>query len=82
MKPVPQWALYAPPVGHNDMLGRYYGNEAWEDAPAPARIDPFLDAAFHLTPLPRPYSAEWSRFLQITQPGAYRLGLRVVGWAQ
>jgi hypothetical protein len=47
-----------------------------------ARIDPFLDAYWHLTPLPRPYSAEWLGALQAPRAGTYQLSLRAVDWAQ
>jgi hypothetical protein len=59
MEVVPQWALYAPPVGYNGLQGSYYTSAAWEGTPALVRVDPFLDTYYHLTPLPRPYSAEW-----------------------
>jgi hypothetical protein len=79
---VPQWALYAPPVAGHGLLGSYYGNASWEGAPALARIDPFLDTYYHLTPLPRPYSAEWVGALHVPQSGTYQLGLRAADWAQ
>ncbi|MCL4304071.1 MAG: glycosyltransferase family 39 protein [Anaerolineae bacterium] len=79
---VPPWAFYRPPVTNHGLQGNYYTNANWEGAPALARIDPFLDIYFHITPLPRPYTAEWSGVLAAPQGGAYTLGLRAVDWAQ
>ena len=75
---VPSQVLYHSPVTANGLLGRYFANPDWRGAPALARIDPLLDMYFHLTPLPRPYSVEWSGELEVPQAGTYRLGLRAV----
>jgi len=82
MTAVPQWALYAPGVSYHGLMGSYYANENWEGPPSLARVDPFLDTYYHLTPLPRPYSVEWVGVLDVPQPGRYQLGLRAVDWAQ
>lgn len=79
---VPQWALYAPPVTPHGLRGSFYGNASWEGPPVLVRVDPFLDTYFHLTPLPRPYSAEWVGTIEIPFTGTYQLGLRAVDWAQ
>jgi hypothetical protein len=79
---VPTWALYASPISRHGLLGKYYPNSDWSGTPAMARIDPFLDIYFHLTPLPRPYSVEWSGWLDVPEEGAYFLGLRAVDQAQ
>jgi transglutaminase-like putative cysteine protease len=71
---VPQWAFYRPPVTNHGLQGNYYANANWEGAPTLARIDPFLDMYFHITPLPRPYTAEWSGVLVAPQEGPYGLG--------
>jgi sugar lactone lactonase YvrE len=64
------------------LLGTFYANAQWSGQPAFQRIDPFLDVYFHLVPLHRPYTVEWTGSLEITQPGLYRLGLRAVQEAQ
>lgn len=79
---LPQWALYAPPIANHGLLGSYYPNDRWEGRPALQRIDPFLDTYFHFTPLPRPYTVEWTGSLDVPQSGLYRLGLRAVQEAQ
>jgi sugar lactone lactonase YvrE len=79
---VPTWALYSPPIGGYGLLGKYYANPDWEGAPTIERIDPVLDVYFHLTPLPRPYSVEWTGVLNVPESGIYQLGLRSVDQAQ
>ncbi|MFQ5577180.1 MAG: PA14 domain-containing protein, partial [Anaerolineae bacterium] len=64
------------------LLGRYYPNPNWDGQPALVRNDPFLDTYFHLTPLPRPYSAAWEGMLDAPESGVYVLGLRSVGAAR
>lgn len=75
---VPAWALYSQPVTNHGLLGRYFPNNDWSGPPALERIDPFLDNYFHLIPLQRPYTVEWSGSLIAPQSGEYRLGLRAV----
>lgn len=79
---VPQWVFYRSPVTNHGLQGTYYANDNWEGAPALARIDPFIDTYFHITPLPRPYSVEWVGVLVAPQAGSYGLGLRAIDWAE
>lgn len=79
---VPTWALYSPPVGRHGLLGKYYASPDWQGAPAMQRVDPILNQYFHLTPLPRPYSVEWTGVLDVPESGVYSLGLRAVDRAQ
>ncbi|GAB4433352.1 MAG: hypothetical protein Kow0031_14910 [Anaerolineae bacterium] len=81
-EPLPAWALYAAPVSNHGLLGSYYANPNWEGQPAFQRIDPFLDTYFHLIPLERPYSVEWTGAMVAPQSGVYRLGLRAVQEAE
>ncbi len=81
-EPVPNWALYALPVTNHGLLGTFYPNDSWAGPPALQRIDPFLDTYFHLLPLQRPYSVEWSGQLVAPQTGMYQLGLRAVPAAE
>ncbi len=81
--PIPQNAFYRPPAAtHNGLLGKYYPNPHWSGSPAFLRIDPVLDTYFHLTPLPRPYSVEWTGQIEVLSGGPYTLGIRSVGKAQ
>ena len=77
--PIPISSLYVPPVSTNGLLGRYFGNDSWDGQPALQRIDPVLATYFHNTPLPRPYTVEWSGKLAINQAGVYRFGLECIG---
>jgi DNA-binding beta-propeller fold protein YncE/4-amino-4-deoxy-L-arabinose transferase-like glycosyltransferase len=79
---IPTWALYSPPVHAYGLLGKYYPNSNWQDAPTLERIDPTLNVYFHLTPLPRPYSVEWTGILDVPESGVYGLGLRAVDEAR
>lgn len=79
---VPVWALYVPPVANHGLLGTFYPNDSWQGPPALQRIDPFLDTYFHLIPLQRPYTAEWTGALIAPQTGVYSLGLRAVQEAE
>ncbi len=88
---IPQWNLYSSPISNHGLLGSYYQNDSWQGQPILQRwqgqpilqrIDPFLDTYFHFTPLPRPYSVEWSGSLIVPQSGLYQLGLRAVPAAQ
>jgi hypothetical protein len=75
---IPQWALYGLPVAAHGLLGKYYPNPDWQGTPAMERVDPLLNVYFHLTPLPRPYSVEWTGALEVPYGGVYGLGLRSI----
>jgi DNA-binding beta-propeller fold protein YncE len=75
---IPQWALYSLPVTAHGLLGKYYPNPNWQGTPALERVDPLLNIYFHLTPLPRPYSVEWTGALEVPYGGVYGLALRSV----
>jgi hypothetical protein len=79
---VPTEALYNFPISSNGLLGKYYANPDWEGKPKMERVDPILNIYFHLTPLPRPYSVEWTGILNAPQSGVYGIGLRSVDQAQ
>ncbi len=75
---IPASALYVPPVTSNGLLGKYYPNGDWQGTAALERIDPLLNLYFHITPLPRPYTVEWSGKIAIPQSGTYRFGLESI----
>lgn len=75
---VPAPALYVPPVTSNGLEGRYFANDSWQAPEAFARIDPNLNLYFHITPLPRPYTVEWTGKIAIPQAGFYRFGLESI----
>ncbi|MDQ3250494.1 MAG: PA14 domain-containing protein, partial [Chloroflexota bacterium] len=75
---IPAAALYVPPVSSNGLLGAYYANDQWQAPPALARIDPQLNSYFHVTPLPRPYTVEWTGKIAIPQSGPYHFGLESI----
>jgi sugar lactone lactonase YvrE len=79
---VPTKALYSFPISSNGLLGKYHPNPDWQGEPNMERVDPVLNVYFHLTPLPRPYSVEWTGILNVPESGVYGLGLRSVDQAQ
>ena len=82
MAPIPTWALYSFPVAAHGLLGEYYPNANWQGQPTLARVDPVLNVYFHVMPLPRPYSVEWTGALDVPYSGLYALGLRSVDAAR
>lgn len=80
---IPAWALYhGPQVASRGLLGAFYEGGDWSAAPALQRIDPLIDAYFHLIPLKRPYSVVWTGEIEIPEDGSYAFGLEVNGRAQ
>lgn len=79
LETLPTWVTYTtPPVVAHGLLGAYYSNSNWEGLPALQRIDPVLDVYFHLTPLPRPYSVDWTGKLEAPLSGPYTFALASV----
>jgi streptogramin lyase/4-amino-4-deoxy-L-arabinose transferase-like glycosyltransferase len=75
---IPASALYVPPIASNGLLGNYFPNNQWREPVALARIDSQLNLYFHVTPLPRPYTVEWTGKIAIPQSGSYRFGLESI----
>jgi len=75
---VPSWALYAPPVTPNGLLGRYYPNGEWQAPLDFARIDRRLGVYYHIAPLPTPYTIEWEGHLLIPEGGKYVFALQSI----
>ncbi|MBM4416744.1 MAG: hypothetical protein FJ033_00275 [Chloroflexi bacterium] len=71
---IPREFLFRAPVSNNGLLGKYYRGTEWAGEPGLQQIDPGLQHRFHLLPLPRPYSVEWTGKLYIPADGAYRFG--------
>lgn len=72
---IPPYYLYAPPITNHGLLARLYNGPSWEGEPALERVDDFLDTYFHLPPLPRPYSVEWTGVVVAPVDGVYSFGL-------
>jgi hypothetical protein len=64
------------------LLGNYYNGASWSGTPAFSRIDPFFDTYFHIIPLDRPYTVDWSGQIEIPASGEWIFGLRINGHAQ
>ena len=79
---VPATAFYVAPVSGNGLLGRYFANGEWRDPEAFSRIDPLLNLYFHVIPLARPYTVEWTGKLAIPVAGVYYFGLESIDESQ
>jgi len=81
--PIPKTSLYLPSlVSVHGLLGNYYNGASWSGTPAFSRIDPFFDTYFHIIPLDRPYTVDWSGQIEIPASGEWLFGLRINGHAQ
>jgi DNA-binding beta-propeller fold protein YncE/4-amino-4-deoxy-L-arabinose transferase-like glycosyltransferase len=75
---IPPTALYVEPVAANGLLARYFPNGEWRAPETLAEINPELSLYFHVIPLPRPYTVEWTGKIAIPVTGGYRFGLESI----
>jgi len=75
---IPATALYAAPVLGHGLLGRYFANGDWVPPEAMSRIDARFSRYIHVTPLPRPYTVEWTGKLAAPVDGLYHFGLESI----
>lgn len=81
-EPLPGAYLFRPPVTNSGLLGAYYPTPDWSGEPAFMQIDPEIAFYFHIIPLPRPYTVEWTGRLYAPATGEYRFGLQSVDSSQ
>ncbi|MGZ9221940.1 MAG: PA14 domain-containing protein, partial [Anaerolineales bacterium] len=67
---------------NNGLLGAYYPSPDWSGDPAFMQIDPEIAYYFHIIPLPRPYTVEWTGKLLAPTAGEYRFALDSVDGSQ
>jgi 4-amino-4-deoxy-L-arabinose transferase-like glycosyltransferase len=79
---VPASNLFRPPVTNSGLLGAYYPSPDWSGAPAFTQIDPEIAYYFHIIPLPRPYTVEWTGKLFAPATGTYQFALDSVDGSQ
>lgn len=80
---IPATSLYLPVlVPVHGLLGNYFNGDSWSAPLIFSRIDPFFDTYFHITPLNRPYTVDWSGQIEIPVKGDWKFGLRINGQAQ
>ena len=75
---IPTTALYAVPALGHGLLGRYFANGDWTPPEVMSRIDARFDRYIHVTPLPRPYTVEWTGKLAAPVDGLYHFGLESI----
>ena len=73
-EPVPDTALYHDPFTGHGLVGYFYPNDSWRDAPAFSRMDPMIAYYFHHISMTRPYTVEWRGRLEIPKGGRWALG--------
>lgn len=78
VEPVPATQLYHVSRLAHGLLGRYFANGAWQAPEAFSRIDSRFNRYIHVTPLPRPYTVEWTGKLAAPVAGRYRFGLESI----
>ncbi len=71
-------SLYSSSINVNGLLGQYYNNANWEGSPSYAQIDPYINFYYHNQPLPRPYSIEWTGFVNIPESEEYSFRLESI----
>lgn len=81
-EPVPGAFLFRPPVTNNGLLGAYYSSPNWNGNPAFMQIDPEIAFYFHIIPLPRPYTVEWTGKIFAPTEGEYHFALHSVDGSQ
>jgi hypothetical protein len=79
---VPSANLFRPPVTNNGLLGAYYRSPDLMGTPAFTQIDPEIAFYFHIIPLPRPYSVQWTGKLLAPTSGSYDFELYSVDGSQ
>lgn len=69
---IPAANLYDPrKIEPHGLTGVFRNGDTFDGAVVAGRVDPVISAYFHLTPLPRPYTGEWSGRIYIPQDGLY-----------
>ncbi len=82
VEPIPANVLFTSRVSDHGLLGKYYPNGDWTGEPKFTEISPFIDFYYHNTPLERPYTVEWTGYLNIPVSGDYELGLESIDESQ
>lgn len=80
-QPIGRDFLFVEPVTNNGLLGSYYANANWQGPPAFTRIDPSLGIRFHLLPLPRPWTVEWTGKISVPSDGRYRFATQSISYS-
>jgi hypothetical protein len=81
-EPLPDAHLFRQPVTNNGLLGAYYPSPDWSGAPAFMQVDPQIAFYFHIIPLPRPYTVEWTGKIFAPTEGDYHFALNSVDGSQ
>lgn len=68
-------------TGQRGFLGAYWADEHWSGVPTVVQREPAIWFHSHwgLDPLPHPFTADWTAFLQIAEPGQYAFEIATSG---
>jgi hypothetical protein len=81
-EPIPGAFLFRPPVTNHGLLGAYYPSPDWGGDPAFMQIDPEIAFYFHIIPLSRPYTVEWTGKIFAPAAGDYHFALDSIDGSQ
>lgn len=79
---IPSQDLLADASMANGLLGRFHAGDNWEGEPVLAVIDPQMNIFYHIVPLNRPFSAEWTGKVAAPVAGDYLFAMDAIDWAQ
>jgi hypothetical protein len=68
-------------IAEHGFLGAYWANEHWTGEPTVLHREPavWFHSHWDQDPLPHPFTAQWTAFLQIDEPGEYAFELATSG---
>lgn len=75
---IPASHLFKEPVAANGLLGRVFANDQWRGPEVWAAIDPQMNIVYHVTPVPQPFTVEWTGKIAIPQGGRYLFALEAI----
>ena len=78
---IPKEALFHASLRPQGLTGSYYRGYTWSALPAFRRIDAAPSVYFHVPPLERPFSVEWSGSVYAGAGGSYRFFLETISYA-
>jgi hypothetical protein len=82
LAPIPQEAVYRGTIRPMGLSVNYRKGETYADVPTVRRIEPSPHVYYHVPPLERPFTAEWTGSLIAPVAGTYRFRLAAVSEAE
>lgn len=79
---IPPENLLVDPVAGGGLLGRFYAGEDWSGDEKLAVVDPQMNIIYHIIPMERPFSVEWTGKIGIPTAGDYTFSGEAIDWMQ